>query len=436
MKRALSAALATAMFALPQATDSLAQVVVAHGPSGYREAGFAFDGIHVEGGIAQPLRAEDEPVVGAALHLGTLLTNWLDFTVGARRWSAGLDRGRYGLAQGGDLTDFQVFAGLEYGLPGLLLGVRPFAGAGIAAHALTADIPEDPHLADSIEGLRAGAWTGVGVMTAQEGFGLRVQARRDFVDHAAAWSYTIGLGWWPHEHAWDGYSVRAPRTTYLAAPPAPAATAPQPEVTPAVTTPAVTTPAATAPARPSSPEPTLAPPVAQRAPQPAPAASPPPAPDARPATLSPSRPADARDAFTRDLAQIAPMPGRLATQPDGSGPLALGRPLTFATGSEALDIGSREALRRVAALLLRHPAVYAVVEGHTDNVGEAERNRLLSLGRAVAVRDELERLGVPGHRLRVEGRGEVRPVADNGTADGRARNRRVELVFNLEAPGR
>jgi len=171
MKRPLVPALVALLLILLPAAVSIAQVVVTPASSGIREAGFAVDGFHVEGGIAQPLRAEDEPVMGAALHLGTLLTRWLDLTVGARRWSAGLDRSRYGLAGDADLTDFQVFAGLEYGLPGLLLGVRPFAGAGIAAHALTADIPEDPHLADSIEGLRAGAWTGVGVMTASKLYG-------------------------------------------------------------------------------------------------------------------------------------------------------------------------------------------------------------------------------------------------------------------------
>ena len=111
--------------------------------------------------------------------------------------------------------------------------------------------------------------------------------------------------------------------------------------------------------------------------------------------------------------------------------LSLGGTLVFATGSESLDIAGREMLRRVAAILLRYPQVSTAVEGHTDNVGDAERNRQLSLRRAQAVRDELAGLGVPATRLTLEGFGESRPIGDNSTRDGRAQNRRVDLRFDI-----
>jgi len=67
------------------------------------------------------------------------------------------------------------------------------------------------------------------------------------------------------------------------------------------------------------------------------------------------------------------------------------------------------------------------VAGHTDNTGSAATNRRLSLERATAVRRYLMLRGVPGDRLVAQGYGPSSPVAPNATAEGRARNRRVEL---------
>ena len=68
------------------------------------------------------------------------------------------------------------------------------------------------------------------------------------------------------------------------------------------------------------------------------------------------------------------------------------------------------------------------IEGHTDNVGTTALNASLSLRRAAAVAAWLAAHGVAGTRLTHEGYGESRPVGDNTTEDGRAKNRRVELV--------
>jgi len=75
------------------------------------------------------------------------------------------------------------------------------------------------------------------------------------------------------------------------------------------------------------------------------------------------------------------------------------------------------------------PTMLVRVVGHTDSTGSDAINNPLSLDRAQAVRDYLTRHGVAGGRIEVEGVGERQPVADNSTAEGRARNRRVEIFL-------
>jgi outer membrane protein OmpA-like peptidoglycan-associated protein len=77
-----------------------------------------------------------------------------------------------------------------------------------------------------------------------------------------------------------------------------------------------------------------------------------------------------------------------------------------------------------------YPELTFRIEGHTDNVGSDLTNNELSLRRAISVRDYLISLGVPASSIEVEGYGPYRPVADNATNDGRARNRRVEIVIS------
>jgi outer membrane protein OmpA-like peptidoglycan-associated protein len=86
-------------------------------------------------------------------------------------------------------------------------------------------------------------------------------------------------------------------------------------------------------------------------------------------------------------------------------------------------------LVRVATILNQFPEMGVGVEGHTDNVGTAEYNLELSERRAQAVYDFLVSQGVAASRMTSAGYGMTRPVADNGTAEGRQRNRRVDLVI-------
>jgi OmpA-OmpF porin, OOP family len=68
------------------------------------------------------------------------------------------------------------------------------------------------------------------------------------------------------------------------------------------------------------------------------------------------------------------------------------------------------------------------LEGHTDSTGTREGNQLLSQQRASVVVDWLVKTGIAPTRLSAAGLGDTRPIADNKTVEGRARNRRVELV--------
>lgn len=102
--------------------------------------------------------------------------------------------------------------------------------------------------------------------------------------------------------------------------------------------------------------------------------------------------------------------------------------VNFASGDGVVSESSIPQIEQVALLLRNEPALRLSIEGHTDDTGSAGRNEALSLARAEAVRDALRSHAVDAARLEVAGHGASRPVAGNDDADGRARNRRVELV--------
>jgi outer membrane protein OmpA-like peptidoglycan-associated protein len=101
----------------------------------------------------------------------------------------------------------------------------------------------------------------------------------------------------------------------------------------------------------------------------------------------------------------------------------------FAFGTAELSAVSDRMLAEVARLLAQHPDWKISIEGHTDNVGTAAANQALSLKRAEAVRARLTSVHqVAAARLSATGHGSSRQREDNSTLEGRARNRRVELV--------
>jgi outer membrane protein OmpA-like peptidoglycan-associated protein len=108
--------------------------------------------------------------------------------------------------------------------------------------------------------------------------------------------------------------------------------------------------------------------------------------------------------------------------------VSLPNDITFDTDSAFVRPQLKSDLSKVAASLLRYPDTNVQVIGHTDSDGEASYNVNLSVRRANAVADELQAGGVPYTRLRTIGRGEDEPIASNLTEEGKARNRRVEIV--------
>ncbi len=103
--------------------------------------------------------------------------------------------------------------------------------------------------------------------------------------------------------------------------------------------------------------------------------------------------------------------------------------IEFATGTATLSGDSQSELDRIAQVLQRNDHLKFEVAGHTDNTGNYQRNVNLSQRRAEAVRHYLVDQGVAADRLTAKGYGPDQPVADNASAEGRARNRRVELVL-------
>ena len=99
----------------------------------------------------------------------------------------------------------------------------------------------------------------------------------------------------------------------------------------------------------------------------------------------------------------------------------------FEPKSDQLKPGSFSALDGAVRMLREHPTLQAEVAGYTDDKGQAEDNRRLSLRRATAVMDYLVSRGVDAARLSANGYGGVNPLFPNDTALNRARNRRVEL---------
>lgn len=103
--------------------------------------------------------------------------------------------------------------------------------------------------------------------------------------------------------------------------------------------------------------------------------------------------------------------------------------ILFATDSAAVRTGLQGDIRTVAQSLLEYPDTTVQVIGHTDDTGGAEYNQTLSERRADAVTAILRSEGVASSRLRAIGRGEDDSIASNLTAEGRAQNRRVEIVI-------
>jgi OmpA-OmpF porin, OOP family len=102
--------------------------------------------------------------------------------------------------------------------------------------------------------------------------------------------------------------------------------------------------------------------------------------------------------------------------------------INFDTNRSDLKDDSQAIVKEIVALMQADPKLRVSVEGHTDNVGQASDNKRLSEARAQAVMKAIVAQGIDAKRLQAAGRGQEMPIADNRLDEGRAKNRRVELV--------
>ncbi|HEY7390555.1 MAG TPA: OmpA family protein [Bryobacteraceae bacterium] len=114
------------------------------------------------------------------------------------------------------------------------------------------------------------------------------------------------------------------------------------------------------------------------------------------------------------------------------GPTGLNWNAAFNTGSAALQPSDQAVLNDLAAVLKNCPSVHMTIVGYTDNVGNPAANLHLSRARAGSVVAALLIRGVPKDRLTAEGRGEQEPIASNSAPEGRARNRRVDILVTRQ----
>ncbi|MBU1708169.1 OmpA family protein [bacterium] len=102
--------------------------------------------------------------------------------------------------------------------------------------------------------------------------------------------------------------------------------------------------------------------------------------------------------------------------------------ITFETGKAAIKDESMPIIEQMVELMQTNTDLVVEIQGHTDNVGKPEANKKLSEERANAVEQALVDSGIAAERMTAVGYGDTKPVADNRTEEGRAQNRRVELV--------
>lgn len=103
--------------------------------------------------------------------------------------------------------------------------------------------------------------------------------------------------------------------------------------------------------------------------------------------------------------------------------------ILFATNSSTVSEASKSALHNFSNTLKANPDTYIKIVGHTDNTGKVDYNQTLSEKRAKSVDDYLLTQGISQDRMTFEGKGIHEPVADNTTVEGRALNRRVEILI-------
>jgi OmpA-OmpF porin, OOP family len=149
--------------------------------------------------------------------------------------------------------------------------------------------------------------------------------------------------------------------------------------------------------------------------------------------------ADAKDACPKEPGEPSPEPAKngcpqFIRRISGSSEIQVLKQIEFETNSAKIRPNSFKIVDEVVRLLQVNPEIKQMaIEGHTDNKGPDELNERLSNDRANSVRQYIVDKGIDGGRLTAQGFGPKRPIADNNTADGRQKNRRVE--FHIRGQG-
>lgn len=116
--------------------------------------------------------------------------------------------------------------------------------------------------------------------------------------------------------------------------------------------------------------------------------------------------------------------------------IGLASEVSFDVGKHDIKPSAMPTYQKIGNILQSYDKTVIHVIGHTDSSGSDEYNQALSERRASSVGNALIAQGVVNSRVRLEGRGEREPIADNSTADGRTRNRRVDIVIKPIVEGR
>jgi len=139
------------------------------------------------------------------------------------------------------------------------------------------------------------------------------------------------------------------------------------------------------------------------------------------------------DKQKKELEQVLPQDTQVeVVEEEGQAPalkVTFDSGILFATNSSTVSDASKTALRKFASNLQQNPDTDLKIVGHTDNTGKVDYNQTLSEKRAKSVYDYLMSEGVSSKRMEYEGKGIHEPVADNNTAEGRSKNRRVEILI-------
>lgn len=127
--------------------------------------------------------------------------------------------------------------------------------------------------------------------------------------------------------------------------------------------------------------------------------------------------------------------GLTVEQRDGKVYVSMENKLLFSSGSWAVNSEGRKAVQQLGTVLAQNPDIAVLIEGHTDNIpyggsGQLNDNWDLSTKRATSIVQILqENKGIDQQNLTAAGRGEFAPIAENSTAEGKAKNRRIEVIL-------